>query len=63
MEANEASLNNQESRKLDRLRSDLIECRDYDLLLKDFSDRQIEFNLDDGVTENYKLYDGVVKKI
>ena len=63
LESNESSLNNQESRKLDKLRSDLIECRDYDLLLKDFSDKQIEFDLDDGVTENYKLFEGVVKKI
>jgi hypothetical protein len=63
LESNESSLNNQESRLLDKLRSDLIECRDYDLLLKDFSDKQIEFDLDDGVTENYKLFDGVVKKI
>jgi hypothetical protein len=63
LEANEASLSNQESRQLDKLRSDLRECRDYDLLLKDFSDKQIEFDLDDGVTENYKLFDGVVKKI
>ena len=61
--ANEASLNSTEARKLDHFRSNLLECRDYDLLLKDVADRQIEFDLDDGVVENYKLFDGVVSKI
>ncbi len=63
LKANEASLNTTESRKLDRFRSNLMECRDYDLLLKDVADRQIEFDLDDGVVENYKLFEGVVSKI
>jgi len=61
--ANEASLNSTEARKLDRFRSNLLECRDYDLLLKDVADRQIEFDLDDGVVENYQLFEGVVSKI
>ncbi len=61
--ANEASLNSTEARKLDHFRSNLLECRDYDLLLKDVADRQIEFDLDDGVVENYKLFEGVVSKI
>jgi len=60
---NESSLTSQELRKLDNYRKDLIECRDFDLLLKDVSDKQIEFDLDDGVTVNYKLFDGVVSKI
>jgi hypothetical protein len=63
LKANEASLNTTESRKLDRFRSNLLECRDYDLLLKDVADRQIEFDLDDGMVENYKLFEGVVSKI
>ena len=63
LKANEASLNSTEARKLDHFRSNLMECRDYDLLLKDVADRQIEFDLDDGVVENYKLFEGVVSKI
>jgi len=60
---NEALLASKESKRLDKLRKNLIECREYDLLLKDVSDKQIEFDLDDGVTENYKLFDGVVSMI
>ena len=63
LKANEASLNSTEARKLDHFRSNLMECRDYDLLLKDVADRQIEFDLDDGVVENYKLFEGVVSNI
>ena len=60
---NEARLTSKESRQLDNFRKNLVECREYDLLLKDAADKQIEFDLDDGVTENYKLFDGVVSKI
>ena len=60
---NESSLTAKEIKRLDRLRQNLIECREYDLLLKDVADRQIGFDLDDGVTENYKLFSGVVTKI
>ena len=63
LEQNEATLSSTDGRRLDNLRGNLIECREYDLVLKDVSDRQIEFDLDDGVTENYKLFDGVVSKI
>ena len=52
-----------ELKTLDNYRKDLIECREYDLILKDMSDKQIDFDLDDGVTENYKLFEGVVSKI
>ncbi|MEP1854230.1 MAG: hypothetical protein ABJJ08_01670, partial [Nonlabens ulvanivorans] len=51
------------SRQLDQLRIDLRECEEYDMLLKDAADKQIAFDLDDGVTENYKLFDGVVAKV
>jgi len=60
---NESSLSSKELKTLDNYRKDLIECREYDLILKDMSDRQIDFELDDGVTENYKLFEGVVSKI
>ena len=60
---NESSLSSKELKTLDNYRKDLIECREYDLILKDMSDKQIDFDLDDGVTENYKLFEGVVSKI
>lgn len=63
LENNEASLSSQEARQLDNLRKDLMECESYELLIKDMANRQITFDLDDGVTENYKLFDGVVAPI
>lgn len=60
---NESSLSTQQARTLDKMRKDLQECQDYDLVLKDVADNQITFDLDDGVTENYKLFEGVVAKI
>ena len=63
LEERSAELSRQEARELDTLRKDLVECRDYDLLLKDKADRQITFDLDDGVKENYKLFEGVVAGI
>ena len=50
-------------KKLDQLRKDVIECEDYDLVLKDAADAQIKFDLDDGVTANYELFKSVVAKI
>ena len=63
LEKDESSLSVQQVRKLDQLRKDLHECEEYDMLLKDMADQQITFDLDDGVTENYKLFEGVVAKI
>jgi len=63
LEGNASNLNTQEARTLDRLRSDLIECEAYDMELKNVADQQISFDLDDGVKENYKLFDSVVAKI
>lgn len=58
-----ANISSQEAKKLDQMRKDLLECEDYDLLLKDVADQQIKFDLDDGVTANYKLFESVVAKI
>ena len=58
-----SSISRDDARKLDKLRTDLVECEEYDMLLKDKAEQQIEFDLDDGVTENYKLFEGVVGKI
>lgn len=63
LESNVANLNTQQARKLDQLRKDLIECEEYDMHLKNVADAQITFDLDDGVTENYKLFKDVVAKI
>jgi hypothetical protein len=63
MEANMTGLAKSEQKKLDQLRKDLRECNDYDLLLKDIATKQIEFDLDDGVTSNYELFKGVVVPI
>lgn len=58
-----ANISSQEAKKLDQMRKDLLECEEYDLLLKDVADQQIKFDLDDGVTVNYKLFESVVAKV
>ena len=63
MDAMTSSLSSQEARNLDRLRKDLQECEEYDLVLKDVADRQIVFDLDDGVSVNYEKFEEVVAKI
>lgn len=63
LDSRSALLNSQEAKQLDRLRKDLAECEAYELVLKDVADRQIEFDLDDGVTRNYGLFEGVVAEI
>lgn len=63
LEGNEASLSKEEAKKLDLLRVQQIECMGFDDKLKGFANQQITFDLDDGVTENYKLFEGVVAEI
>ena len=63
LEAGVAALDKQKQRTLEKIRHDLAECREYDLLLKDVADRQIEFDLDDGVVVNYAKFAGVVGEI
>ncbi|GEO05550.1 class I SAM-dependent DNA methyltransferase [Adhaeribacter aerolatus] len=63
LEIQGAALGRTEARQLDKLRKDLLECEQYDLLLKDKADQQIEFDLDNGVTANYELFKGVVAPI
>jgi hypothetical protein len=57
------SLDRIQIRELEKLQRDLQECRDYDLVLKDVADHQIEFDLDDGVTVNYQKFGSVVAPI
>jgi type II restriction/modification system DNA methylase subunit YeeA len=63
LKANELLLTRDDSKRMERIKADLLECRDYDLLLKDMADRQIDFDLDDGVVVNYAKFDGVVALI
>jgi hypothetical protein len=63
LHSNEANLNTQEAKRLDQLRKNLQDCYDYDVELKDMADKQITFDLDDGVTVNYKKFESVVAKI
>jgi hypothetical protein len=53
----------EDPRLLDRLQKNLTESEAYELLLKDSADKQITFDLDDGVTKNYELFEGVVGKV
>jgi hypothetical protein len=53
----------EDPRLLDRLQKNLTESEAYELLLKDTADKQITFDLDDGVTKNYELFEGVVGKV
>jgi hypothetical protein len=63
LESNASNLNTQEAKRLDTLRVDLRECETYDMELKNVADQQISFDLDDGVTVNYKKFETVVAKI
>jgi hypothetical protein len=60
---NSTSLSRQEMKRMEQLQKDVAECREYDLYMKDVADKQIEFDLDDGVVANYKLFESVVAKV
>mgnify|MGYP000286001550 CR=1 FL=1 len=57
------TLNSNESKHMDQLRSDLNECLEYDEVLKEVADKQIDFDLDDGVDHNYELFGKALAKI
>lgn len=58
-----SSLTSKENKELKQLRSDLEECRDYQLRLHEFADRQIEIDLDDGVAKNYATFAPILAKL
>ena len=58
-----SSLTSKENKELKQLRSDLDECRDYQLRLHEFADRQIEIDLDDGVAKNYATFAPILAKL
>ena len=63
MEANAANLNTAERRALDRLTTQIAECREYHDRLHEVADQQIAFDLDDGVVVNYAKFGDVLQKL
>lgn len=61
--ANEAMLSTAQRRTLDRLIKELEECREYHDRLHLVADKQIAFDLDDGVVVNYAKFGDVLAKI
>ncbi|MEX0980665.1 MAG: BREX-1 system adenine-specific DNA-methyltransferase PglX [Bacteroidales bacterium] len=57
---NEENLSRQEQKRLEQLQNWELECRDYNEVLKELANQQIEFDLDDGVAVNYAKFEGAV---
>lgn len=60
MHDNEANLNKQELKEFEILGKQLSELKEYEQVLKDLANKQITFDLDDGVTVNYAKFEGAV---
>lgn len=63
MEENAANLSTAERRELDRLTAQIAECREYHDRLHEVADKQIAFDLDDGVVVNYAKFGDVLQKL
>ena len=63
MEANAANLNPRERKELDNITKQIEECREYHDRLHVIADKQIAFDLDDGVIVNYAKFGDVLAKI
>jgi len=63
LQSRSSTLAREEQKYLDGLQKALKECEEYDKYLKDIADRQIEIDLDDGVSVNYPKFEPVVAKI
>lgn len=48
---------------LNHLREAIADCREYDAILKDVADQQIEIDLDDGVQNNYPTFGDAVAEL
>ena len=59
---NEENLNNHEQKRLEQLRRRDPECKDYNKVLKELDKLESEFDLGDGVTVNFALFEGAVAK-
>ena len=57
---NEKNLSRQEQQRLEQLQNWELECRDYNEVLKELANQQIEFDMDDGVDVNYAKFEGAV---
>ena len=60
---NEGDPSRQEQKRLEELQNWEIECRDFNELLKEPANQQIEFDLDDGVDVNSAKFEGAVANI
>ena len=63
MESRAAALTTKERKLLEKFRKDLDECREYHDRLHEVADRQIGFDLDDGVVVNYAKFGDVLAKL
>jgi len=63
MEANAANLNARERKELDNIGKQIEECREYHDRLHVIADKQIAFDLDDGVVVNYAKFGDVLSKL
>ena len=63
MEENSVNLSTAERRELDRLTTQITECREYHDRLHEVADKQIAFDLDDGVVVNYAKFGDVLQKL
>ena len=63
MEENATNLTTAERRELDRISTQIAECREYHDRLHEVADKQIAFDLDDGVVVNYDKFGDVLQKI
>jgi len=59
----EETLSKDQSKRLDTLRAAAADCREYDAILKDVADQQIEIDLDDGVQNNYPNFGDAVANL
>ena len=63
MQANAANLSVRERKELDNIGKQIDECREYHDRLHVIADRQIAFDLDDGVLVNYAKFGDVLAKL
>mgnify|MGYP000787100822 FL=1 len=63
LQANAANLTNRERKEMDNIDKQITECREYHDRLHLVADRQIAFDLDDGVVVNYAKFGDVLMKL
>lgn len=63
MQANAANLSTRERKELDNIGKQIDECREYHDRLHMVADKQIAFDLDDGVVVNYAKFGDVLAKL